>query len=261
MVDWSMVSERKKSSMSTPDKPKYRLNPEPRISANQLAEYVLASPTRRQAILRNAKYAPTFLVIRYAAAREGIGRFLADDGRSPQPLITAQNELLQTAQDSSLSSFAQNDAALSAEAIKAFRAIPVAQKIPYATFTRNPDTLPKMNISGVEVSIRLDLIARDQGKGLIGGAIMQTSKAVASKSWRDEHSKLVASLVWMLSNKHLASLGSVDRKLCMSIDVFGGDIIVAPSSYKRKLNDVNASCVEIAALWPFITAPSDYEPI
>jgi len=37
--------------------------------ANQLAEYTLASPSRRQAILRNAKYVPTFLVVRYSEAR------------------------------------------------------------------------------------------------------------------------------------------------------------------------------------------------
>lgn len=160
---------------------------------------------------------------------------------------------------SGATSFQQNDAALSAEAIKAFRAIPLAQKVPYATFSPNTSALPKLVISGVDVSIRLDLIARDNGKGLVGGAILQTSKAVASKSWRDDHSKVVASLVWMLSSEHLTTLGSVDRKLCMSVDVFGGDVICAPTNFKRKLNDVNASCAEIAALWPTITPPSDYD--
>lgn len=244
--------------MANSAKPKYRLNCDPRISANQLAEYVLASPTRRQAILRNAKYAPTFLVIRYSAAREAICRYLTDDARPIGPLLTAENTLMQLAASGG-SSFQQNDAALSAEAIKAFRSMSIQNQIPHVTFAANTQPLPKLTISGVDVSIRLDLVARDNGKGLVGGAILQTSKAVASKSWRDDHSKVVASLVWMLSSEHLKALGTVDRKVCMSIDVFGGEFICAPNNYKRKLNDVTASCSEIAALWPTITPPSDYD--
>ncbi len=239
-------------------KPKYRVNPSPRISANQLAEYVLASPTRRQSILRNAKYSPTFLVIRYAAAKEAICKYLADDARPAATLINAENEQLQISQNEG-SSFAQNDAALSAEAIKAFRAMGFQNKMPYTLFTTNSQNLPKLEISGVEVSIRLDLIARENAKGLVGGAILQTSKAVASKSWREDHSKVVASLVWMIANKHLNALGKVERKLCMSIDVFGGDVIAAPSNYKRKLNDVEAACGEISAMWDSITPPSDFD--
>lgn len=244
--------------MASSAKPKYRLNCDPRISANQLAEYVLASPTRRQAILRNAKYAPTFLVIRYSAARSAICRYLSDDARPIGPLITAENEQMQLAAAAG-SSFQQNDAALCAEAIKTFRGISIQNQIPFVTFTPNTQDLPKLAINGVDVSIRLDLIARNSGKELVGGAIIQTSKAVASKSWRDDHSKIVASLVWMLSSAHLGAFGTIDRKLCMSIDVFGGEFISAPTNYKRKLNDVNASCAEIAALWSSITPPSDYD--
>lgn len=244
--------------MAKSDQAKYRYNESPRISANQLAEYVLASPTRRQSILRNAKFSPTFLVIRYSAAKDAICRFLSDDTRNIAILVNAENEQLQAAEGLG-TNFQKNDASLSAEAIKAFRAIPFSNKVPYATFSQNNQSLPKLPISGVEVSIRLDLIARNQAKGTIGGAIIQTSKAVASKSWRKDHSKVVASLVWMLSNKHLTKLGKIDRRLCMSIDVFGHDIVFAPTSYKRLLNDVEAACGEIASMWPAISPPPDYD--
>lgn len=173
-------------------------------------------------------------------------------------LTNAENEQLQISKSDG-SSFAQNDAALSAEAIKAFRLMGVSNKLPYLTFTTSTQNLPKLSISGVDVSIRLDLITRNNGKGTVGGAILQTSKAVASKSWRDDHSKVVASLVWMVSNKHLSGLGKIERKQCLSIDVFGGHLVSAPTSYKRKLNDVEASCSEIAALWDSISPPSDFD--
>lgn len=229
----------------------------PRISANQLAEYTLASPTRRQTILRNAKYAPTFLVIRYGAAKTAICDYLSDDTRSKKGLSAAEVRLLD--QSKSLGSvFAQNDAALSAEAIKLFSAMITPNFMAGMTFRANTNQLPKLPIFGVDVSVSLDLVVRNVGKEMIGGAMIQTSKAVASKTWREDHSKCVASLVWMLANKHLKTLGAVDRKLCMSIDVFAGKTTVAPNNYKRILANVEASCVEIAALWPGVAAPTDY---
>lgn len=239
--------------------PKYRFNPEPRISANQLAEYVLASPTRRQSILRNAKFSPTFLVIRYAAAREALCRYLTNDARPLDILVKAESEQIQLSKSGG-SSFQQTDAALSAEAILAFmKARTEFQKqLPFASFTPNNQSLPKLTKAGVDISIRLDLVARNAGKGLVGGAILQLSKAVASKSWREEHGKVVAALIWVLANEHMTPLGKIDRKLCMAVDVFAGKAVTAPSSYKRLLNDLDAACAEIAALWPGISPPPDY---
>jgi len=240
--------------------PKYRFNPEPRISANQLAEYVLASPTRRQSILRNAKFSPTFLVIRYAAAKDAICRYLSDDTRPLNTLINAEVDQIQLSKAGG-TAFQQNDALLSAEAIKSFIAARAGfqKALPYATFAPNTQSLPKLVKAGVEISIRLDLVARNNGKGTVGGAILQLSKAVASKSWREDHSKVVAALVWLLASDHLTGLGTVDRKLCMAIDVFGGSAVTAPSNYKRVLNDLEAACGEIAALWPGISPPADYD--
>lgn len=244
--------------MAKSDQPKYRYNEEPRISANQLAEYVLASPTRRQSILRNAKFSPTFLVIRYSAAKDAICRYLSHDTRNITSLVNAETEQMQAAEGPG-TNFQKNDALLSAEAIRAFRSISFSNKVPYATFTLNNQKIPMLPINGVKVSVRLDLIARHNAKGTVGGAIIQTSKAVASKSWRKEHSKVVGALIWMASNKHLAALGKIDRRLCMSIDVFGNDVVLAPTSYKRILNDVDAACGEISAMWPAISPPPDYD--
>lgn len=244
--------------MATPTSQKYRVFSEPRISANQLAEYTLASPTRRQAILRNAKFAPTFLVIRYGAAKRAICDFLSDDTRSRRALLASQVEQ-ETLSKSAATPFAQNDAALSAEAIRYFSEMMEANFLPGITFTANTSQLPKLPIFGVEVSVNLDLVARNRAKGLVGGAMIQTSKAVASKGWREEHSKCVASMVWMLSNQHLSSLGEVDRKLCMSIDVFAKKTTAAPSNYKRTLANVEAACMEIATLWHSVSPPSDLD--
>lgn len=228
------------------------------MSANQLAEYTLASPTRRQAIIRNAKFSPTFLVIRYSAAKSAICDYLDDDTRSPRILASAEHEQIELSKSGG-TAHAMNDAALSAEAINSFRQMISPNFLKGITFTRNTNNLPKLDISGVDVSVNLDLVSHRTAKGLVGGVMLQTSKAVASKGWREDHSKCVASLVWMLSNKHLNALGKVDRKLCLSIDVFAGKTTPAPNHYKRILSNIEASCAEIAMFWPHISPPSDFD--
>lgn len=237
---------------------KYRENIEPRISANQLAEYTLASPTRRQTIIRNARFAPTFLVIRYKDAKQAICDYLSDSTRSPAPLAAAE-QWQRNCSEGVGTPFAQNDAALSAEAIANFRSMIGPNFLKGLTFTTNTSPMPKLEISGVDVSVNLDLVVHNTAKNLIGGAMIQTSKAVAAKGWREDHAKSVTSLVWMLSNQHLSDMGKVDRKLCLSIDVFAKKIAVAPTHYVRTLANIEASCAEIAMFWPHVSPPSDFQ--
>ncbi|SOC16844.1 hypothetical protein SAMN05877809_10910 [Rhodobacter sp. JA431] len=228
------------------------------MSANQLAEYTLASPTRRQTILRNAKYSPTFLVTRYGAAKSAICDYLADDTRQPSQLALAEQLQIDLSKSDG-TAYSKNDAALSAEAISNFRGMIGPNFLKGLTFTVNTSQLPKLPIAGVDVSVNLDLVSRNIGKGRVGGVLLQTSKAVASKGWREDHSKCVSSLVWMLASKHLQSLGEVDRKLCLAIDVFAMKTTPAPSNYKRTLANIEASCAEIAMFWPHISPPSDFD--
>lgn len=226
------------------------------MSANQLAEYTLASPTRRQAIIRNAKYAPTFLVMRYSAAKSAIGSFLTDDTRHLSILSDAQNEQLDISKGTG-TSFTKNDAALSAEAIANFRSMAGDNLLKNYTFQANTGSSQKLEISNVLVSVNLDLLCFNLSKGGVGGVMIQTSKAVASKSWREDHAKCVASLVWMSANNSLSHHGDVDRKLCLAIDVFAKKVTQTPAHYKRILGNIDASCSEIAMFWPHITPPAD----
>lgn len=230
------------------------------MSANQLAEYLIASPARRQTILRNARYAPTFLVIRYQAAKTAIKRYLSDDVRNERILSEALVEL-DAIESGDQSAFRKNDAQLCVEAIKSFQSISKNKEISGITFRQIQNQLPNLEMEGVEISINPDLVAYKPHRSgqSIGGIIFQTSKAVAAANWRADHSRNVSTLIWMLAEKHMSSLGDVDRKLCMTVDVFGKAITPAPLNYKRKLNDLEAACAEISALWDRISAPPDFE--
>ena len=236
------------------------MNESPRISANQLAEYALASPSRRRAILKNAKFAPTYLVIRYGEARKAICSYLSNDLRPSGFLADEETRLLELSKTAP-TQFQQNDAALSAEALKQFKKLTNQKGIP-STATFSPArNLPNLNLgtSNTDVSVSIDLISYNKNKDCVGGVLLQTSKAVAAKSWRDDHSKYVSSLVWILAERHMQKLGKVDRKLCMCVDVFGQRVTQAPPNYKSRLANLEAACDEISALWDSISPPADLD--
>lgn len=243
---------------------KYRLHEKPRISANQLAEYTLASPSRRQAIIRNAKYAPTFLVIRYTDARESVTGYLTD-GTRPVARLHKDEADIKAKAAVAATDFKRNDLLMSAEAVASFAAFvsDPKQNPPKAftnlTFKPPIGQPPKLPLLGTDVSVQLDLISQNVSKDTCGGVVLQTSKAVASKSWRHEHAAYVATLTWMSAERHLAGFGTVDRGLCFSVDLFARSVVAAPSSYKTRAKDLGAACAEIAALWSAVTPPPDYE--
>lgn len=240
---------------------KYRIHHEPRMSANQLAEYALASPSRRQVILRNAKYAPTFLVVRYSEARSSVCDFLADSTRPVASLHKAEADLKAGAKYLG-SKFKENDALLSAEAIASFAAFASDNKqMPKAfgklMFEPLIGNMPKLDVCGVDVSVQVDLISKNIAKETCGGVLLQTSKTISAKSWRDEHSNYAASLVWLAASKSLTGHGTVDRSLCYTVDLFARKAVNAPGSYKTRVKNLEAACSEIAAMWDNIEPPSD----
>lgn len=239
----------------------YRVHEKPRISANQLAEYALASPSRRQTIIRNAKYAPTFLVARYNEARSSVCDFLTDATRPVAKLHKAEIGLKAQAAMAP-TKFKENDALLSAEAVASFATLVVdvkqyPKKFDNLLFTPVVGALPKLPLSGVQVSVQIDLISKNVSQETCGGIMLQTSKAIAVKSWREEHSNYVTSLIWMSSNDFLKGHGNVDRALCYSVDLFARKVVNAPTNYKTRVKNLEAACSEISALWDNIQPPAD----
>jgi hypothetical protein len=62
-----------------------------------------------------------------------------------------------------------------------------------------------------------------------------------------------------LGEQNLKYLGAPDHKLCFSVDVFGGKGHQTPSSYKKKFDDMQTSCEEVALRWPITAPPDDYD--
>jgi hypothetical protein len=243
-------------------KPKYGYNPEPRLSANQLSDYLNATPPRRKSIIREAKYPKTSVVARYNGAREGLTGYLCDAGRSPAALAQAIIKLQDKEAKFSATDWTKQDCNLSIEAIQTFQKSYNSLGLSKIDCKPVVTKQPKLSISGVDVSVSLDATTRRVGKSggeCVGGLILLFAKSDASSKSREARCRTSAILAAIFTEQHLAYLGEPDAKISFALDVFGGRIFAAPSMYPTKLEHMKASCEEVALRWPTIDPPADYD--
>jgi hypothetical protein len=241
---------------------KYRYNPDPRLSANQLAEYLKATPPRRKAIVKEAKFPKTSVVAQYKGAREGISRYICSPERDPSILTSTLLSLAEKEARESATPWTKDDARRSAEAIETFRKSLNALGVDKLDCRPVAGSQPNIQIGGVEISVNLDATTHRLVKGVdrVGGVILMFSKASeTSGTKRAERCKVSAVLALLFAKEHLGYLGEPDQALCYSLDVLQGRAYPAPNSYKTMLGHMQDSCEEIGLRWPGTPPPPDYD--
>jgi hypothetical protein len=137
-------------------KRKYGFNPDPRLSANQLAEYLGASATRRKSIIRDAKFPRPVVVAQYRDARNGISRYLTNLTTAPDVLAETMIRLQQRETAPDASDWVRQDCTQSREAIdtflRSFNALGLG-RFEFRPMAANP---PALQIAGVSVVVSLD---------------------------------------------------------------------------------------------------------
>ncbi|MBI1272569.1 MAG: hypothetical protein GC131_00585 [Alphaproteobacteria bacterium] len=240
---------------------KYKYHPNPRLSANQVAEYLTATSTRRKGIIRDAKFPKTAVVARYDAAREALIKHLSDDTRSHHVLSEAIIGLDRREESAGATSWIKNDCRLSKEAIVAFQRAYNKLGVSKLVFRSAPGRVLQLEIEGVKLSIALDLIASrtdSSGTKRVGGVIFMFNKSDSSPKSKKNKAEVAALLALQFIEKHLKHLGQPDPKLCIAIDVFGGEAYPVKGS-SRRLKDIGNSCEEVALWWPKVKPPVDYD--
>jgi hypothetical protein len=95
--------------MARPSSPHVRHRPNPRISANELARYMVASQTGQIGIIRRARESGSAQRIRYSEARQELRGYLCDLGRTTRKLAAIRNRFEQMADDPALDSWARGE--------------------------------------------------------------------------------------------------------------------------------------------------------
>lgn len=229
----------------------------PRISVNDLALYMVSSDTARIGIVRRAKNPQVPPIMRYRDARGAICSYLADLRRDLNPLVSAEEMFRQRMADPAESPLRQDDARQSIEVLHAVQRMR-NQLAPFE-FLAAPTEQGRLELGGVEVSVRADLLVHGASRGVnqIGAAVLRMTQDDAesevARSRRREMGLYVATLARMHVNQNISA---GDRqpvnRLCMSIDVQHGELFQAPDANTRRMNDLENACRFIAALWPSV---------
>ena len=225
----------------------------PRISANDLALYMVSSDTAKLGIVRRAKHPQTSPIIRYRDARSAICAYLSDPIRSVNPLITAEQALLQRKSDMSVSALMRDDAEHSIDVVRAIQSM--NNKLRGYDFHKSPAKQQKLKIQGVEVSVHADLIVYGAHKGEdeIGAAVLRMTVDDAdtdsAKSKRKDMGLYVATLARLHILQNLPTNRSPANRLCMSIDVQHGEVFICPDANAQRTKNIESACQMISALW------------
>lgn len=240
---------------------KHKFHPQPRLSANQVADYLNANSTNRRRILRDAKYPPVVLLIPYTEAKSALGSHLIS-ASGPTLLDSKLQALRRKAENDDIGDFERRNAKLCIESIESFQSCEGKMKLGKITFMRPGFQLPKLKISGVSLSVSVDLLTEKLGRGgtVTGGAMLVFSKSGGAQQNMPERCKAISLLIYELLKSHGTSTSTCDPTMCMAIDVFQGTIYPAKGEQKQLLKTVTTSCDEVRNLWPSVTPPSNYNP-
>lgn len=216
----------------------------PRISVNKLGEYLQANSARRKRIVTDCKHPKKFITTRYTDAKNAVCQYFMSDYNTD----IIDDSIAALEDKECKSDFQVQDRDLSIELLELVLDGDYPDLSHCDISLYNGDN-PKVNISGVDISINPNLIIRCEKKGqkLIGGLKIHTSK---SNSLDEEAGRNISTLIHSFISEHVASDDEkVDLGLCLSVDLPQGSYISAPKSFKRRLNHIAAACEEIVLWW------------
>lgn len=177
-------------------------------------------------------------------------------GRDVNPLVAAEEMFRQRMADPAEGALRQDDARQSIEVLHALQRMR-NQLAPFE-FVPAPVDQGRLELAGVEVSVRADLLvhATTRGVNQFGAAVLRMTQDDAdtepARTRRRDIGLYVATLARLHADQNLPNDRQVANRLCMSIDVQHGEIFHAPDANARRMNDLENACRFIAALWPTV---------
>jgi hypothetical protein len=226
-----------------------RSNSTPRISVNKLGEFIVSKPRRQAKIIYDQKNPSDYIVIYYKDAQEAIAKLIADGmedvGALERQIRTLDQREVVTVYDS-------RRVAGNIETIETFLAMLDDVGLKGGSARVGDNSLPRMTIAGVEVSVRPELVISEQGaKGrtLIGGAKLHFPR---TNPLTEEAAGYVSAVTQMYCEDCLHGEGTPFGPYCPVIDVASGRFWPGARSIADRKKEIEQACAHIAALWPTI---------
>ena len=215
--------------------------------------------SQRETVMRAAKFPRTTAVVPYSSSRRIITDFLPNHENGLDK-IEVQIDRLETQLRREPDGWNQDEIKRNLEALAAFKATFSKRRLKKLKFTTGPTDLT-MSLEGVRVNTRLDVgvIETDEdGSAYSGGVVLFMANGGSARKNVAERAKTVAAMVhWNLQEVG----GNIEPlpRLCLSLDVFGGELTKAPSAIDRLRANMKSSCKEAASNWTQVEPPPSYD--
>jgi hypothetical protein len=217
----------------------------PRISINQLAKYLAANATMRRRIIIEQKQPKTFMINYYDYAQKPIIEFLLGGCKNEEIIVKEIDALYSKDAQSEYDETRLN---VNAEALQAFLDSYEKLDLDGLRVKRIQNDCPKIKISGVDISVRPEVLISGhyKGKYIIGAIKLYYGK---NDPLSDDSASYISAVVSRLVEKHFTKKYEVSNRHCRVYDIFGGTVYVAPTSTIKRFRDVKYACQEIALRW------------
>jgi hypothetical protein len=225
----------------------------PRISITKLAEYMVASPSRRRSILRDQRYPSAFIAAKFREAYAAISDVLVRGG-DPR-MIDAQIATWRS--QTPTSTFNAECLALCIDALTAFKALMAKGAFQGLSFT-NGITEAYLELGGVQLSARPEALIEGPEIGAVKIYLSKTVPLTKEEKNRPGSGSFAAAALHLWAEQHF---GSARPDRCLVVDVFAGEVYVASAHNVKKRANLTAACEEIAAVWGAIKRPPGAPPV
>lgn len=229
---------------------------EPRLSANKLAEYIVASPARQRAILKDAKFPQTILTVPYERARKSIPHAFTKQNLNIPSLIRRAEEIEQENERNKdrISEWRKNSNINNVEALK--HIAKTAHELSWDEANIFPIKLLPLKIAGVTISIRPEVVFSFDHNGIkkVGGIILNSTKGKGQSLARSNGEHCAGNYLSTLLFQALLQLKNrvpLNTK-CYALDVFREAVYTAPANFSRLNKNIEAACEMVASRWPTI---------
>jgi hypothetical protein len=220
---------------------------EPRISLNQLTEYLTANSSRHKKIIEQQKRPSDFQVIYYQYAQDAIQNFIVGGLVDENLLIDAIDELhLRQAP----SEYEETRILSNVEALESFLEFYDDIDLLELSPDRGPAEQPKLLVGGVSLSVRPEILLSGEHSRYgqcIGALKLYFSKREKAKL-TEESGKYPSTILQQYLTTYYTDHKVLPRA-CRVIDIFGRASFCAPRSYKRIMNEIEVACEEITIWW------------
>ncbi|BBK37725.1 hypothetical protein STAQ_28030 [Allostella sp. ATCC 35155] len=242
------------------DTPNFRYQKHPRFSVNHLTDYLgTTNAAQRENIIRAAKFPRKPAVAAYSQARRFISEFLLaaepDMARLDATIARIENDHRREADGWKKDELGRNHAALAA-----FRASFPTSPLRLRHFAGGRCDLP-IDVEGVRINVGVDLTIEEEhrsGERHAGACVLLFVGSAAARREVPERSRKVAAIIHWALEVSAANVEPLPR-LCLSVDIYGGEVTKASSSVDRLRHHIRSSCGEIASRWDRVTPPNEYD--